>query len=76
MAMRMIGHFFRSSRAYNPATFLAPIGSDVNNMICYFDHIHMMFDDNGCIPPVYKALDDMKEIADIFKMKACGRLIS
>src|SRR5688572_23900502 len=75
MALCIPGHFLGSSGADDTSTFFTPVRPYINDMVCHLDNVHMMFDDNGCVPPVDKALNDMQQVPDIFEMQTRCRFI-
>src|ERR1700694_514257 len=53
----------------------AALGAEVNNMVCYLDHVHIVLDHQYGIAPVHELIQHFQQMMDVFKMQTGGRLV-
>ena len=62
------GDFFRRTGCNNLATTRAAFGSKVNNPVCSFDNVQIVFDHNDCISMIPKSVNDFEQLLDIMEV--------
>ena len=63
--------FLRSSFCNDFTAFIAALWTEIDNVVSYFCHIEIMFDNDNCIPLIDQLLQYDKQFAYIFTMKSC-----
>ena len=73
IASFIFSYFFRCSGTNNLTALGSSFGSHINNMICHFNDIQVMFNHNYRISFIYQPVQYFEQYPDIFKMKSgCG----
>ena len=73
--LRNLCNFFRSSRRYNATATGSSFGSEINNPICRFNDVKIVFDDDNCIALINQTIDDVEQLADVLKVQPGSRFI-
>ena len=66
---------FGSAGCHNHASLATAFGSHIYYMVCHFYYVEVVFDDDNGVSFIYKAVNDIHQHADIFKMQACSWFI-
>ena len=69
------GNRLRASGGYDLPTSRATLGPQINDPVSCFDHIKIVFDDCHRIATVPQTMEDLQQLANIFKMESRCRLI-
>ena len=75
MAFSVRNDLFRGAGADNISTSLPAFRAQINDMICNFDHIHIVFDDQNRVAPFNQTVQHFQEDFDVFKVKSGSRFI-
>lgn len=75
VGFRTFDDLFRSSFCNHSSAFVSSFRPHINNIICCFDHIQIVFNDNDCISISRKSSENLGQLMDICKMKSCCRLV-
>ena len=67
----LLGRAFRHNLpAFDPA-----FGTQIDDPVCGFDDVEIMFDDDDAVTLLDEAVENLEEFADIFEMQAGGGLV-
>ena len=72
MAGGIIGDLFGSTGCNHMSAAIATFGAHVNNVICRFNDIQIMFNDNDGVALVHKTIEDREELFYIVEMQSRG----
>ena len=70
-----LGNFLRRAFADYASAFVSALRPEVDNVVCLFDYMEVVFDDYDCVSFVHKSVKDVKEFLNVCKVKSRGRLI-
>ena len=62
VAFLHLGHFFRSAGGYYIAAAVAALRAQVDDMVCGFDHIQIVFDHQNRIARIHQTLQHFNEL--------------
>ena len=62
------GDFFRRPGRNNLTTTGAAFGSKVNNPVCSFDNIQVVFDHDDGVSMIPKSMNDLEQLLDIMEV--------
>ena len=68
-------HLFRRAGDHDLATGVTAFGSQVDDVVCGLDHVHVMFDRQHGMSGVDQAMQAVEQALDIGEMEAGGRLV-
>ena len=75
MAFRDFCHLLGLAFGHHLAAAVATLGANINDMICGFHHIQVVFDHNDRIALINQLMQYFEQFAHIFKMQTRGRFI-
>ena len=62
--------FFGRALGDDGAAFVAAFGAEIDDPVCAFDDIEIVFDDDECVAVVGEAIYNRAKAMDIFKVEA------
>ena len=69
-------NFFRRTDSDDvSAVNIATLWSEVDDVICGFDDLEIMLDDDDSIALIYECMKDLEQSPHVFKVQSRGRLI-
>ena len=75
MTARLACNVFGRSDSDDLAAAIAAFGADIDDPVGGFDHIKVVLDHDHSVAALDQLLQHLKQLAHIFKMQACCRLI-
>ena len=75
MGFDIFGDLYRRSGGHHPSPAFAAFGSQINDPVCRFDHVHIMFDYQYRIAVVDQLLQGAQQLADIIKVQTGGGFV-
>ena len=67
----LLGRSFRD----NPASFRSSSGAHINQVVCRFDDIEVMLDDDQRMPNIYQPIENNKKLLNVAEVQASSGLI-
>jgi len=65
--------FLRSACGYDTSSFISAFGAEVDDPVCCFDDVGVVFDDDDSVSLFDEAVEDREEHLDVFEMETgCG----
>ena len=74
-SLTLFHHSFGSAFCDDVATTAATFGTHVDDVVCHFDHVEIVLNDNHRIAFVHQLVEYVDEHTDVLKMKTCGGFI-
>ena len=68
-------NFFRSSSNKDLPASGSTLWSQVDDPVCSFHHMHVVFDDDDCVPKIDQSMEDIQQNPDILEMQSRGWFI-
>lgn len=59
----------------NCAAGVASFGTDVDDVVGKFDHVHVVLDDDECVTEGDEPVEGVHEGVDVVEMESCGGLV-
>ena len=75
MGLRHSCHFFRCSLGNDGAATVTTLRTDINNIVCRFDDIQIVFNNQNRISSICQALQNFNQLAYVLKVQTGSRLI-
>ena len=71
----MVPYGFRWTCHNHLASMASAFGSQINDPVCGFDHVHVVLDDKHCIALCNKLLESFDKLVDVVEVEPGGRFI-
>tara|TARA_B100001146_G_scaffold61957_1_gene54722 strand:+ start:229 stop:519 length:291 start_codon:yes stop_codon:yes gene_type:complete len=71
----MGGYYFRRTGDHQPTAAMTSFGAKVNNPVCRFDYVEIMFDDNDRVALISQPVKHAEQLSYIMKVQAGGRFV-
>ena len=68
-------HLFRRARHNHQASSIPALGAQIDDPVCHFDHVHVVFDDQYRVALVDEPLKGTNEFSCVVKVQPCRGFI-
>ena len=75
MGRGILGDGFWGAGCDDVAAVFACVGAEVDDPVCAFDHVEVVFDDENGVAAVNEAVEDFDENADVVKVQSRGGFV-